>query len=386
MEGMVPVNEGHISRDVLIAMHETPGIGWKTIRRLWEMGPRAALRPGITEKELRDLGLRPEAAAALAKGLSPERMEAGRRKRIAAGMKTVTWADPEYPEMLLQIGDPPPVLYCIGRVELLRRPIVGVVGTRGATAYGRQMAEELAAALSRAGVTVASGLARGIDTAAHRGALQGDGSTIAVLGLPADQIYPPDNRWLYREIADHGLLVSEAPPGTPYHTGMFPSRNRIISGLSLGVVIAEAPVGSGALLTAEYAITQDRPVFVIPAPVTSPRSRGGLELLREGTASVLLDAGDILKRFVAEIRTSGGPAAGGLPDDAAKRANSAGAASVPLTEQESAIYDLILDQPRTADELAAHTGMAAGQLHALLLALQMKGKIRRLPGAVFAAV
>jgi DNA processing protein len=366
-----------LSREVLIAMHETLGIGWKTIERLWEISPKDMIRPGVTAAELQSLGLAPKAAAALAANLAPERIEESRLRRIRAGIEAVTCADPEYPGILLRIGDPPAVLYCIGRLDLLQRPVIGVVGTRGSTSYGRHVAEEFSEAFSHGGLTVASGLARGIDTAAHRGALRGPGSTIAVLGLPVNQIYPPENRALYREIAEKGLLISEAPPGTQYHRGMFPSRNRIISGLSLGVVIAEAPEGSGALITANYAISQERPVFAVPGPVTSPRSRGCLQLLREGTAEPLISPEDILTRFAAEMKSRG--------DHSAAVYARPGAES-ELTDEEARIYELLLDHPCTADELMAQTGLPFGQLHALLLGMQMKRKVRLRPGAVFEAV
>ncbi len=369
-----------ISSETLVAMHETAGIGWKTIRELWDGRGDKPIREGMREADLRDLGLRPKVAAALAASLAPERMEARREMRRRAGIEAVTWADREFPDLLQNIPDPPAVLYCIGRLELLTRPMIAVVGTRLATAYGRHVAEEFSAAFSDRGLTVVSGLARGNDTAAHRGALNGFGGTIAVLGTPVDRIYPPENRQLYEEIAEKGLLLSEAPPGTPYHKGMFPSRNRIISGLSHGLVVVEAPFGSGALLTVDFAVAQERPVFIVPGPVTSPRSKGGLHLLREGTAEPLVDPEDVLSRFAPHIRLPSGAAAT-LPNLAASAGSNGG-----LTEQETLIYDLLLDHPRSIDELTAETGMSYGQLNTLLLALQFKRKIRQSPGSIYEVI
>lgn len=365
-----------ISRETLVALHETEGLGWKTIRMLWDRRTTYPVHPGMGAADLRDCGLGPKAAAAAAASLSPQRMEASRRRRESAGIGVLTWADRAYPDMLKHTDDPPAVLYYKGRRELLERPAVGVVGTRLATAYGRHVAEEYAAFFSSGGVAVASGLARGIDACAHRGALRGSGGTIAVLGTPVDQIYPPENRQLYREIEAEGLLLSEAPPGTPYHPGMFPSRNRIIAGLSLGVVVVEAPDGSGALITADYAILAGRPVFVVPGPVTSPRCRGGLRMLKEGTADALIDPADVLARFHTVL--------GPLPDGAAGTNGEPETGDLP--EPESTVYFLLLEAPRTIDELSAAAGLPVGQLHEALLSLQLKRKITLMPGSLYSAL
>ncbi|WP_276352515.1 DNA-processing protein DprA [Cohnella caldifontis] len=359
-----------------MALHETEGIGWKTISRLWDAREEKPIAPGMREADLRDAGLAPKAAASLAARLSPQAMEAAVERRRRGGLDVVTWADPEYPSLLRSIEDPPPVLYWKGRPELLRRVAVGVVGTRLATAYGRHVAEEYAAVISAEGAAVVSGMAKGIDTAAHRGALRGSGGTIAVLGTPADQIYPPENRRLYEEIAERGLVLSEAPPDAPYHPGMFPIRNRIISGLSLCVVIVEAPDRSGALITADRAIEQDRPVFIVPGPVTSPRSIGGLRMLREDTARAMIGPEDVLAhlrshpgfRAIREEFPENKPATDDLP------------------EPEAAVYALLLDGPRTIDELASASGLGPGPLHAALLALQIKRKAVQQPGSAYAAL
>jgi len=262
-------------------------------------------------------------------------------------------------------------------LKLISRPGIAIVGTRLATAYGRHVAESFAADFAGRGFTVISGLARGIDACAHRGALDRPGGTIAVLGLPVERIYPPENRQLYRAIEEKGLLLSEAPPGTPYHSGMFPSRNRIIAGLSLGVVIAEAPEGSGALITAEYAGKADRAVYVVPGPVTSPRSRGAMSLLAEGSAAIALSAEDVIKAFAHHLQTT--PCAS--PPEADSRLE-----PDDWSDEEKKVYETLLDEPRSVDELSAVSGIPAVRLPAILLSLQLKRRIHRLPGSLYGAL
>ncbi|TJY43201.1 DNA-protecting protein DprA [Cohnella pontilimi] len=362
-----------ISRETLVALHETEGLGWKTIQKLWEQRKERPIREGMREGDLRELGLLPKQAAALALSLNPERQERRRERRRRCGIEIVTFADPEYPELLRETPDPPWVIYFKGRLELASRPSIAVVGTRLATAYGRHVAEEYSAIFAERGFTVVSGMARGIDTCAHRGALHRHGGTVAVLGTPVDQIYPPENRQLYRDLTEHGLVLSETPPDTPFHPHIFPSRNRVIAGLSLAVLVVEAPENSGALITAKKAIDADREVFILPGPVTSPRSKGGLQLLQEGTGTVALDAEDVMKPILSFLSSDFGNASR-LPQDA------------ELTEEEHSLYEILLDEPRTIDELAADTELAFGDLHTVLLSLQIKRKIRQLPGAIFQAI
>ncbi|MDG0812415.1 DNA-processing protein DprA [Cohnella rhizosphaerae] len=220
-------------RDTLAALHETEGVGWETINTILAkdgLKDAALRRPG----EWRELGLSARRAEAIVASLDSRRMERRRARWEKTGLSIVTEMDPDYPELLRHIYRPPWVLYYIGRLELLARPQVAVVGTRQATIYGKRAAETLSDAFSHAGLAVTSGMAKGIDAAAHAGALRGAGGTVAVLGSPADVVYPPENRMLYRRIAEEGLIVSMTPPDVPIHPGMFPMRNRIIAGLSLG--------------------------------------------------------------------------------------------------------------------------------------------------------
>jgi len=365
-----------ISRETLVALHETDGIGWQTIQKLWEARRERPVYPGMREGDLRDCGLSLKQAAALAASLREERIEAGRARRELAGIG-LTIADKSYPSRLRRMEGSPQVLYYRGNLSLLSRPAIAIVGTRLATAYGRHVAESFAAAFADRGFTVVSGLARGIDTCAHRGALDRAGGTIAVLGLPVDQIYPPENRQLYRAIEAKGLLLSEAPPGTPYHPGMFPSRNRIIVGLTLAVVIAEAPENSGALITAEYAFKANRTVYVVPGPVTSPRSRGAMNLLSEGSATIALAAEDVIAAFARHVAPS--------PDILLHRSGLSSAGG-EWTEEEQTVYEVLLDEPRSIDELSAACEIEVGRLPAVLLSLQLKRRIHRLPGSLYGAL
>ncbi len=366
-----------ISRETLVALHETDGIGWQTIQKLWEARRERPVYPGMREGDLRDCGLSLKQAAAVAASLREECVEAGRARRERDGIGVLTIADKSYPSRLRRTEGSPQVLYYRGDLSLLSRPAIAIVGTRLATAYGRHVAESFAAAFADRGFTVVSGLARGIDTCAHRGALDRAGGTIAVLGLPVEQIYPPENRQLYRAIEAKGLLLSEAPPGTPYHSGMFPSRNRIIAGLSLAVVIAEAPENSGALITAECAFKANRTVYVVPGPVTSPRSRGAMKLLSEGSATIALAAEDVIATFARHVEPS--------PDILLQR-NSLSSANDELTEEERTVYELLLDEPRSIDELSADCGIEANRLPSLLLSMQLKRRIHRLPGSLYGAL
>ena len=198
----------------------------------------------------------------------------------------VAWDDPDYPRALLELGHAPPVLYFVGRRELLNRPALAIVGSRNATAQGRDNARAFAHALADAGLTIVSGLALGIDAAAHEGALEGAGSTLAVVGTGLDRVYPARNRALAHAIAEHGGIVSEFPPGTPPLEKHFPRRNRLISGLARGVLVVEAALASGSLITARYAGEQGREVFAIPGSIHSPLAKGCHKLIRDGAKLV----------------------------------------------------------------------------------------------------
>ncbi len=275
------------------------------------------------------------------------------------GNSLLTLADADYPKPLLEIPDPPALLYCKGRRDLLGRPGLGIVGSRNATPQGLRDAEAFALSLSDAGLTIVSGLALGIDAAAHRGGLSGSGSSIAVVGTGLDRIYPARNKALAHNLAEHGLILSEFPLGTPPLPGHFPSRNRLISGLSRGVLVVEATTDSGSLITARVAAEQGREVFAIPGSIHSPLARGCHALLKQG-AKLVESAADILDELAWQQRiTAPAHISAAAPD---------------------ALLDVMDGAPVTLDTLAQRSGLTLDALSAKLLTLEMEGRIAPLPG------
>jgi DNA processing protein len=312
-----------------------------------------SMEPGRPVDQLARL-LRRRASAALA---------AARR----LGIGVIAWGERAYPPLLAAIADAPLALWVRGNPTLLGQPAVAVVGSRAATPYGLEAASRLAGDLAAAGTLVVSGMARGVDSASHRAALAAGGETIAVLGSGVNVIYPAEHDRLAEEIVGHGVLMSELPPGTPPLAFHFPARNRIISGLSLAVVVVEAAERSGSLITAGFALEQGRSVMAVPGSILSGRHRGCHALIRDG-AAVVESAGDVL----AELRMS---------------------ALRPLVE---ASFDMAPDDPvLTAmpvgescdtDTLAGRTGQGPAQLLARLLELELRGVIRRLDGGRFVRI
>ncbi|MGQ9504507.1 MAG: DNA-processing protein DprA [Thermogutta sp.] len=274
-----------------------------------------------------------------------------------------------YPRFLKEIPDPPLVLFTRGEIRSEDELAVAIVGTRHASTYGLKMAETLAAGLARSGVTIVSGLARGIDAAAHRGALTAGGRTIAVLGSGVQRIYPPEHKSLADEILEHGALLSEAPPHAPPHGGMFPQRNRIISGLSVGVVIVEAGETSGALITARHAVEQNREVFAVPGRADSPNARGCNRLLRDGAKWVETPE-DILEELGPLIRPVR------QPDGTTVRRP----VELQLSPLEKQVLQAVRDDPTPIDEVIAVTGLTASQVLATLSVLEMRRVLRRVGG------
>lgn len=321
-------------------------------RAIWEAAPARLREAGASEQQVAALSAHPARLA----GPAPELERSWR-----LGYRVFSLWDPEYPAWLRQLPDAPVVLYCWGEVRPEDERAVAVVGTRRATAYGLEVAGRLARNLASAGLTVVSGLARGIDTCAHREALAGGGRTIAVVGSGLDRIYPAENRPLCAHIAARGAVLSEYPPGTdalPYH---FPDRNRIIAGLSLGVVVVEAPLRSGALNTAAHALELGRPVMAVPGPVNRRESAGCNRLIRDG-AHLVEGVEDVMTALGSSVFPR--PA---LPD---------------LEPREQLVWDL-LEGGSSYDLLHARSNLAGGDLAATLLALELKGLVRRLPGQVY---
>lgn len=279
------------------------------------------------------------------------------------GNHILTLADAAYPQALLKAADPPVLLYAKGRTELLNRPALAIVGSRNATKQGEATAEHFARALSSAGLTVVSGLALGIDAAAHRGALAGRGSTVAVIGTGADRIYPSRNEELARQVAELGVIVSEFPLGTPAVAANFPRRNRLIAGLGRGCLVVEAAERSGSLITARLAGEAGLEVFAIPGSIHSPLSKGCHQLIKQG-AKLVDRAEDILEELRWEAAVAAAPAA----------------ASAPADPEAARLLTAMGYDPCNLDTLAARTGLTADRLLAMLLPLELDGHVAQLPG------
>lgn len=282
------------------------------------------------------------------------------------GNHILTLADAAYPRRLLETPDPPVLFYVKGRVELLNASALAVVGSRNATPQGESNAEAFAAALAEAGLTIVSGLALGIDSAAHRGGLRGRAGTIAVIGTGIDRVYPARNQELARKIAEQGAIISEFPLGTPALKENFPRRNRIISGLALGCLVVEAAERSGSLITARLAGEQGRDVFAIPGSIHSPLSKGCHRLIKQG-AKLVDDARDILDEL--------GFAAGAASKEA-------GRAPEPDAAMQALLDSLGFD-PCGIDTLSDRSGLTAERLYAMLLQLELEGRVANLPGGRF---
>jgi DNA processing protein len=281
------------------------------------------------------------------------------------GTQLVSLGSSDYPRPIASIQDPPHLLYMRGKWEARDTNAVALVGSRHCTAYGRRVAERLAADLVRAGFSVVSGLARGIDGAAHRTALQAGGRTIAVLAGGLSRIYPPEHDELARCIEAAGAVISEAQMAMEPLAGMFPARNRLISGLSRGVVVIEAAERSGALITARHAAEQGRAVFAIPGPVDSPASTGTLRLIRDG-ATLVRCAADVIEELDG-IKSAAAPAVKAMPEPDVEPA-------------QRKIWDFLADSPRHVDEIARELALSVPQAAGALMSLEMKKIVRRLPG------
>lgn len=378
-----------------LALRHTPGLGPRSWRLLldhfgsaWEALGQAAAWSG--------LGLAREGAGQACRARAWEqeaRAEFDAARRL--GMGVLLHSDPAYPEALRQIPGPPLFLYHAGRPELAAGPCVAVVGTRRCSAEAARRAERLAAGLSEAGITVVSGLAQGVDRSAHQGGLAGPGSTVAVLGCGLDVVFPPANAGLREEVAGRGLLLTEFAPGMEPRAANFPQRNRIVSGLSLGVVVVEAPAGSGALITARLALEQGREVYVLEGPPDSPGYAGSRELLADGAMRVA-SAGEVILDLAPQLKAG---LAGRIPAPAPARARPRSSpppvrppppptpSLPPLagdTAEECAALAALGAGARHVDELTRALGWEAARTGRVLLEMELKGLVRQLPGMRYA--
>ncbi|HZI17074.1 MAG TPA: DNA-processing protein DprA [Pyrinomonadaceae bacterium] len=368
-----------------IALNMTPGVGPRSAARLLEKFGSAEAVFGALRSELERLRLRPETVESIV--LRDRHEEAEReieRLREVAGADVLVLDDGTYPALLRETPDPPVTLYVRGAwAECLEAPCVAIVGSRRCSAYGQNVTLMLARELASRGVTIVSGLARGVDAAAHRGALEAGGRTVGVLGTGIDQVYPRDHLRLAEEmLAGGGALVTQFPLGTPPAPENFPYRNRIISGLSLGVVVVEASELSGSLITARLALEQGREVYAVPGNITNRNSFGTNYLIKSAGAKLVQTWQDIVEELPADI------AAGILPPELkGERKNLSGrspALPADLSEGERAVLKHITaDAPAHIDALAAKSGLTVHELAGVLLGLELRELVRELPGKCF---
>jgi DNA processing protein len=345
----------------------TPGLGPATLRKLLQ---QFGLPQTVLERRRAELAAfaPPAALAALDSEAVARAVAHALAWSAEPGHGVVTLADETYPRLLLEIPDPPPLLYAHGRLELLQRSALAIVGSRNATQQGTANAEAFARTLSESDLTIVSGLALGIDAAAHRGGLQGPGATIAVLGTGIDMLYPQRNAALAAEIAARGLLVSEFPLGTAPAAQNFPRRNRLISGLARGCLVVEAAVASGSLITARAAAEQGREVFAVPGSIHSPLAKGCHALIKSG-AKLVESAEDVLTEL------SGFRPSGYASTREAARPDAEGA--------EAGLLALMGHDPVDVDSLCSRAGLSAEQVSSELLRLELDGRVAALPGGLY---
>ncbi len=364
----------------LLALSLVPGLGPRlTAALLSRFGTAAAIRRALIEQL--------QQVPQIGEKLSYQFVEALRHTELQSEIDLIekhqvsllAFGDATYPAALAKIVDPPPMLYYRGSWNESDARAIGIVGSRHCTAYGRRMAERIASGLARAGYTIVSGLARGIDGVAHRSALDAGRRTIAVVAGGLSAIYPPEHKDLSEAIEKSGCVVSETPMTLAPQPGMFPARNRIISGLSRAVVIVEANDRSGALITARHAAEQSRELFAVPGNVDSAASGGTNRLIRDG-ARLVRDADDILEDLAGVSSSQGHlPAGSTIPGAQAP-------ASTPppgLDETQQRLWDQLADGPRHIDDLVRAVGVPVAQLNGMLMLLEMKKAVRRLPGNIY---
>lgn len=332
------------------------GIGAVRLRGLLDYFGTAETAWNASYADLVAAGLSPKLAERLVQVRKSVSLEDYIANIARNAIRVLTWDDAEYPAHLKEIEQPPPVLYLRGEITPEDRWAVAIVGTRSVTSYGRQVAEELAATLAHNGITVVSGLARGVDAIAHQAALKAGGRTLAVLGSGVDKIYPPEHRSLAEKIVAQGAILSDYPPGTPPESANFPPRNRIISGLSLAIVVVEAGDTSGALITAEFAAEQGREVFAVPGSIFAPQSRGPNHLIANG-ATPLLSAHSVLETLDLtrnierrEIRKA-----------------------VPTDPTEAILLQALGSEPLHVDDLRSRVALPIEKVSATLAMMELKG-------------
>lgn len=353
------------------SLSSVKGFGYKTVASLISSFGSAKAVWTASERDLRDKGFSAKIIEHLMQGRKNFSAEKNFQQLMEQGITIVSVFDAEYPNDLKRICKPPVVLYIKGVLPDSHLPKIAIVGTRRATVYGSKVAQKIAGDLCAKGICIVSGMARGIDTFAHKGAIEANGQTIAVLGCGLDVVYPPENRRLAEQIQNCGALISEYPLGTAPDKGNFPARNRIISGLSSGVIVVEAPIKSGALITADFAVEQSREVFAVPGPITSRNSEGCHQLIREG-AKLFQGVEDVFEELWDVSK-------------AAEMLNEPVAATkiIDISPQARRILDLLSGGPVFLDELSVHTGMSPSELNILITEMEIEGLITKFAGKIF---
>lgn len=352
-----------------IGFNLVKGIGATRLKALLNAFGDAETAWRAPAQALREAGLGPKLVETLLQVRAGANLEKIWEQIQAKGITVLTWEDETYPRHLKEIDQPPPVVYLRGSYLPEDEWAVAIVGTRRVTAYGRHVTELIAADLARSGVTIISGLARGVDSIAHQAALEAGGRTLAVLGSGVDCIYPAEHRRLAEKIMENGALISDYPPGTPPEAGNFPPRNRIISGLSLAVIITEAGERSGALITAGFAAEQGREVFAAPGNITAPQSAGTNRLIQQGVFP-LLEARDVLETLDLTQISEHQAARKALPADAT----------------EARLLELLDNEPLHVDEIRHQTDLPIEKVTATLTLMELKGMVRQVGNMHYVAI
>jgi DNA processing protein len=364
-----------------VALNLVPGLGARLSGKLLRSfgSPEAVFAAPLTELEACRLPAAVAQAIHSQKALDDAAKELDEFAKL--GGTLVHWEEAAYPRLLRETFDPPPLLYVRGDAALLARHAIAIVGTRRPTPYGNQMAERLARDLAAHGLVLVSGLARGIDSSAHKGALAAtNGATIGVLGCGIDVVYPKENRKLFAQMIERGAIVTEFPLGTYPAPQNFPIRNRIIAGMSLGVVVVEGAQYSGSLITARLAMEFSREVYGVPGLATEPRAFGPNQLIKQG-AKLVTQFEDVIEELPTAIRAELGPVAAASPEERATLFEQA------LSPSERALYDLLTPgEARQIDDLVETSGLSSSEVLATLFELEMRGVVRQLPGKQFLKV
>ncbi len=364
-----------------LALAVTPGLGSRlTARVLRTFGtPEAVFRASLTELEACHLPAVVAQAIHSQAPLKAAENELAQLKKL--GCRLIHWREPEYSKLLLQIYDPPPLLYLRGDPAVLSRHALAIVGTRRPTPYGNQMTERLARDLADRGLVIVSGLARGIDSSAHKGACAAArGATIGVLGNGIDIVYPKENKKLFALVEQRGAIISELPLGVYPAPENFPIRNRIVAGLALGVVVAEGAQYSGSVITARLAMEFGREVYGVPGNATQPTSFAPNQLIKQG-AKLVTSWEDVVEELSTEIRAEL------FPVETTTAEQRASLLEQSLSPTEKKLYDLLgTDEPRHVDELVEQSQLSSSAVLATLFELEMKGIIRQMPGKQFVKV